>query len=33
MIGEHVLAGYVPDAGGREALDLARAIVALTGGR
>ncbi|MFD0535564.1 universal stress protein [Actinomadura luteofluorescens] len=33
MIGEHVLAGYVPDAGGREALDLARGIVALTGGR
>lgn len=33
MIGEHVLAGYVHDAGGREALDLARAIVALTGGR
>ncbi|MEV4007397.1 universal stress protein [Actinomadura sp. NPDC049753] len=33
MIGEHVLAGYVPDAGGREALDLARVIVALTGGR
>jgi nucleotide-binding universal stress UspA family protein len=32
MIGEHVLAGYVHDAGGREALDLARAIVALTGG-
>ncbi|TDE22691.1 universal stress protein [Actinomadura sp. 6K520] len=33
MIGEHVLAGYVNDAGGREALDLASAIVALTGGR
>lgn len=33
MIGEHVLAGYAHDAGGREALDLARAIVALTGGR
>ncbi|TDD86573.1 universal stress protein [Actinomadura rubrisoli] len=33
MIGEHVLAGYIPDAGGREALDLARAIVGLTGGR
>ncbi|GGV39433.1 hypothetical protein GCM10010182_74850 [Actinomadura cremea] len=33
MIGEHVLAGYVHDAGGREALDLARAIVAVTGGR
>ncbi|NDU77609.1 universal stress protein [Actinomadura sp. DSM 109109] len=33
MIGEHVLAGYVPDAGGREALELARGIVALTGGR
>ncbi|NVI90283.1 universal stress protein [Actinomadura sp. BRA 177] len=33
MIGEHVLAGYVHDAGGREALDLARGIVALTGGR
>lgn len=33
MIGEHVLAGYVNDAGGREALDLACAIVALTGGR
>ena len=33
MIGDHVLVGYVPDAGGREALDLAAAIVALTGGR
>ncbi|QXJ20280.1 universal stress protein [Actinomadura graeca] len=33
MIGEHVLAGYAPGAGGREALDLARAIVGLTGGR
>ena len=33
MIGEHVLAGYVRDAGGREALGLARAIVELTGGR
>jgi len=33
MIGEHVLAGYKGDAGGREALDLARAVVALTGGK
>lgn len=33
MIGEHVLAGYAHDAGGREALDLARSIVGLTGGR
>lgn len=33
MIGEHVLAGYAPDSGGREALGLARAIIALTGGR
>ncbi|WP_242907221.1 universal stress protein [Actinomadura terrae] len=33
MIGEHVLAGYAHDAGGREALGLARAIVGLTGGR
>ncbi|MDL4774338.1 universal stress protein [Actinomadura xylanilytica] len=33
MIGEHVLAGYAHDGGGREALHLARAIVALTGGR
>ncbi|TDB85626.1 universal stress protein [Actinomadura sp. KC216] len=33
MIGDHVLAGYVNDAGGREALDLACAMVALTGGR
>jgi nucleotide-binding universal stress UspA family protein len=33
MIGEHVLAGYIPDAGGREALDLARGIITLTGGR
>ncbi|WP_153541171.1 universal stress protein [Actinomadura macrotermitis] len=33
MIGEHVLAGYTPDAGGQEALALARAVVALTGGR
>ncbi|MBW8487161.1 universal stress protein [Actinomadura parmotrematis] len=32
MIGEHVLAGYVPNAGGREGLDLARAVVRLTGG-
>ncbi|WP_433337603.1 universal stress protein [Spirillospora sp. CA-294931] len=32
MIGEHVLAGFVNDAGGREALAFARAIVALTGG-
>ncbi|MGK5552397.1 universal stress protein [Actinomadura kijaniata] len=33
MIGEHVLVGYVPDSGGREALDLARTVVAHTGGR
>ncbi|WP_262402708.1 hypothetical protein [Actinomadura sp. CNU-125] len=33
MIGDHVLVGYVHDTGGREALDLARAIVAVTGGR
>ncbi|RKS73024.1 universal stress protein family protein [Actinomadura pelletieri DSM 43383] len=33
MIGEHVLAGYVNDAGGREALHLAASIAALTGGR
>ncbi|HEX2313859.1 MAG TPA: universal stress protein [Thermomonospora sp.] len=33
MIGEHVLVGYVHDAGGREALACARSIVALTGGR
>ncbi|WP_211328468.1 universal stress protein [Thermomonospora umbrina] len=33
MIGEHVLVGYVHDAGGREALECARSIVALTGGR
>ncbi|MFI0482912.1 universal stress protein [Actinomadura sp. 9N215] len=33
MIGDHVLAGYVNDAGGREALDLACAMVALTDGR
>src|SRR5690606_11107962 len=33
MIGDHVLAGYTGDAGGREALDLAAAIVELTGGR
>ncbi|MBX6767327.1 MAG: universal stress protein [Actinomadura rubrobrunea] len=33
MIGEHVLVGFTPDAGGREALDLARAVVARTGGR
>ncbi|MEU5878648.1 universal stress protein [Spirillospora sp. NPDC047279] len=33
MIGEHVLAGYAHDAGGREALELARAVVGLTGGK
>jgi nucleotide-binding universal stress UspA family protein len=33
MIGEHVLAGYTAGSGGREALALARGIVALTGGR
>ncbi|MEW2357190.1 universal stress protein [Spirillospora sp. NPDC029432] len=33
MIGEHVLAGYTAGSGGREALALGRAIVALTGGR
>ncbi|MFD0686180.1 universal stress protein [Actinomadura fibrosa] len=33
MIGQHVLAGYAPGAGGREALALARAITALTRGR
>ncbi|MGH3243869.1 MAG: universal stress protein, partial [Spirillospora sp.] len=33
MIGDHVLAGYVNDAGGREALDLAWTMAALTGGR
>ncbi|MGI5163249.1 universal stress protein [Spirillospora sp. CA-253888] len=33
MIGEHVLVGYAPDAGGREALALAGAIVGHTGGR
>ncbi|SEG80132.1 Nucleotide-binding universal stress protein, UspA family [Thermomonospora echinospora] len=33
MIGEHVLTGYSDDSGGREALECARAIVALTGGR
>jgi nucleotide-binding universal stress UspA family protein len=33
MIGEHVLAGYKNDAGGREALELARAVVTLTGGK
>ncbi|WP_026414557.1 universal stress protein [Actinomadura oligospora] len=33
MIGEHVLAGYESGSGGREALRLARTVVALTGGR
>ncbi|MFB4314168.1 universal stress protein [Actinomadura sp. 21ATH] len=33
MIGEHVLAGYTAGPGGREALALGHAIVALTGGR
>ncbi|MFC4910053.1 universal stress protein [Actinomadura gamaensis] len=33
MIGQHVLAGYAAGAGGREALRLARAVVAHTGGR
>src|SRR4051812_37570668 len=33
MIGTHVLAGYVGDAGGREAVDLAAAIAGVTGGR
>jgi nucleotide-binding universal stress UspA family protein len=33
MIREHVLAGYVDDAGGREALALARTIAEVTGGR
>jgi nucleotide-binding universal stress UspA family protein len=33
VIGEHVLAGFTPDAGGREALQLARGVVARTGGR
>ncbi|TNY35886.1 universal stress protein [Thermomonospora catenispora] len=33
MIGAHVLVGYVPDQQADEALALARAIVALTGGR
>ncbi|WP_067480477.1 universal stress protein [Actinomadura hibisca] len=33
MIGEHVLAGYAPDSGGREALALAGAIVEHTHGR
>lgn len=33
MIGEHVLAGYVHDSGGREALGYALAVVAVTGGR
>lgn len=33
VIGEHVLAGYVDDAGGREALALARTIAELTGAR
>jgi nucleotide-binding universal stress UspA family protein len=33
MIGEHVLAGYVHDSGGREALEFARAVVLRTGGR
>jgi nucleotide-binding universal stress UspA family protein len=33
VIGEHVLAGYAPEQGAREALALARGIVAVTGGR
>ncbi|GAA4517510.1 hypothetical protein GCM10023191_090040 [Actinoallomurus oryzae] len=33
MIREHVLAGYVDDAGGREALALARSIAEVTGAR
>ncbi|MDN3355353.1 universal stress protein [Actinomadura sp. DC4] len=33
MIREHVLAGYVDDAGGREALALARTIAEVTGAR
>ncbi|MFP3962645.1 universal stress protein [Actinomadura fulvescens] len=33
MIGEHVLIGYARDTGGREALELAQAIVGLTGGK
>jgi nucleotide-binding universal stress UspA family protein len=33
VIREHVLAGYVDDAGGREALALARAIAEVTGAR
>ncbi|GAB2832401.1 hypothetical protein GCM10027176_40830 [Actinoallomurus bryophytorum] len=33
MIREHVLAGYVDDAGGREALALARAIAEVSGAR
>lgn len=33
VIGAHVLVGYSPDPGGREALEYARAIAALTGGR
>jgi nucleotide-binding universal stress UspA family protein len=33
MIGEHVLVGFVHDAGGREALRFAEAVSATTGGR
>lgn len=33
MLGEHVLVGYTDDAGGREALALARTIAEVTGGR
>ena len=33
VIGEHVLVGYVDDAGGREALALAKAIAEVTGAR
>jgi nucleotide-binding universal stress UspA family protein len=33
MLGEHVLVGYTDDAGGREALALAKTIAEVTGGR
>ncbi|MFB9833693.1 universal stress protein, partial [Actinoallomurus acaciae] len=33
MIREHLLAGYVDDAGGRDALALARSIAEVTGAR
>jgi nucleotide-binding universal stress UspA family protein len=33
VIGEHVLVGYVDDAGGREALELAKTVAGMTGAR